>query len=174
MHEFFFLWLNFFACLCSEINESKLKVVNPNKAQLAGREFFAGYLAFKDKTQILGKRKHEAELDDEFCSSAWLNKINYGGLIYAKKDLVKDIGIMDKMFVEYNMSSTDGLLRTKNIIKDFTEMLKEKFGEKYDEKLLKRFALCRHIFRMRWLQQQLAAKTAETLRSVIKCISYRY
>ena len=78
------------------------------------------------------------------------------------------------MFVEYHISSQDGLLRSTQVVNNFTKLLKEKFGEKYEERLLKRFALCRTIFRMRWLQQQLASKQAETLRSVIKCISYKY
>ena len=153
---------------------NELKIVNPNKSQLAGRQFITGYLAFKNKKQVLGKRKHEAELDDEFIASAWLDKINYGGLIYGKKELLKDVGIMDQMFVEYHISSQDGLLRSTQVVNNFTKLLKEKFGEKYEERLLKRFALCRTIFRMRWLQQQLASKQAETLRSVIKCISYKY
>ena len=37
---------------------------------------------------------------------------------------------------------------TPNIIKSFTKLLVEKFGSKYDEKMLKRFSLRRHIFRM--------------------------
>ena len=160
-------------CLSSE-KTNELKIVNPNKSQLAGRQFITGYLAFKDKKQVLGKRKHEAELDDQFISSAWLDKINYGGLIYGKKELLKDVGIMDQMFVEYHITSHDGLLRSTQVVNNFTKLLKEKFGEKYEERLLKRFSLCRTVFRMRWLQQQLASKQPETLRSVIKCISYKY
>ena len=83
-----------------------------------------------------------------------------------------DIGEMDKMFVDYNLPSNDGLLRTPNVIKNFTNLLIEKIASKYEHRMLKRFSLSRHIFRMRWLQQQLAAKNTETLRSKIKCISY--
>ena len=77
----------FFACLSSN-TQQKLKTVKPNTAQLAGRVFFAGYLASKNKKQVLGKRKHEAILDDEFCTSAWIDRINFGGLSYPKKELV--------------------------------------------------------------------------------------
>ena len=77
----------FFACLSSD-TQQKLKSVKPNTAQLAGRVFFAGYLASKNKKQVLGKRKREAILDDEFCTSAWIDRINFGGLSYPKKELV--------------------------------------------------------------------------------------
>ena len=78
------------------------------------------------------------------------------------------------MFVMYHIDSEKGLLYSPDVIKNFTQMLIEKFGEKYEHRMLQRFSMARNMFRMRWLQQQLAAKHAESLRSRIKCISYKY
>ena len=78
------------------------------------------------------------------------------------------------MFVMYHINSENGLLYSTNVIKNFTQMLIEKFGEKYEHRMLQRFSMARNMFRMRWLQQQMAAEHAESLRSRIKCISYKY
>ena len=150
-----------------------MKFVEPNQAQKAGRAYVAGYLASKNKKNVLGKRKHKAAIDDEYCSSAWIDRVSFGGLSYPKKELVQDVGKMDEMFIKYNHSSKDGLLRTPKVTKEFTKLLITEFPQ-YEKRMLQRFSLSRHIFRMRWLQQQLAAKNPETLRSVIKCISYKY
>ena len=78
------------------------------------------------------------------------------------------------MFVMYHINSENGLLYSINVVKNFTQMLIEKFGEKYEHRMLQRFSMARTMFRMRWLQQQMASEHAETLRSRIKCISYKY
>ena len=93
-----------FLCLSSLKND--FKVLKPNTAQTAGRMYVAGYLASKNKSQILGKRKKEAALDDNFSTSAWLNRLDNGGLSYPQKDFLKDIDRMDELFVEYHKNST--------------------------------------------------------------------
>ena len=94
--------------------------------------------------------------------------------MYPRETLVEDVKIMDEMFKEYHQSSSDGLLRTVNVINGLVEIFAEKFEHKYDRKLLKKFANCRTMHRMRWVQRQMKAHQQETLRSKRKKLEHHY
>ena len=81
---------------------------------------------------------------------------------------------MDTMFKEYHQNSSDGLLRTVNVINGLVEVFAEKFEHKYDRKLLRKFANCRTMHRMRWVQRQMKAHQQETLRSKRKKLEHHY
>ena len=74
---------------------------------------------------------------------------------------------MDSMFKEYHKNSSDGLLRTVNVINGLVEIFAEKFEHKYDRKLLRKFANCRTMHRMKWVQRQMKSHHEETLRHSI-------
>ena len=84
--------------------------------------------------------------------------------MYPRVTLVEDVKIMDDLFKQHHQSSSDGLLRTCNVIKDFVDVLAEKFEIKYDRKLLHKFAMCRTMHRMKWVQRQMKSHHEETLR----------
>ena len=83
--------------------------------------------------------------------------------MYPRKTLVEDVKKMDAIFVKHHGNSTDGLIRTKNVVADLVKLLVEEFPY-YDEKLLKKFAMCRTMRRMKWVQKQMTAHHKETLR----------
>ena len=87
--------------------------------------------------------------------------------MYPRETLVADVKVMDDLFKEYHQSSSDGLLRTANVIANFVEILAEKFEHKYDRKMLKKFAMCRTMHRMKFLVRQIKAKHEESLRHSI-------
>ena len=45
--------------------------------------------------------------------------------MYPRETLVVDVKVMDDLFKEYHQSSSDGLLRTANVIANFVEILGE-------------------------------------------------
>ena len=87
--------------------------------------------------------------------------------MYPRETLVADVKVMDDLFKEYHQNSKDGLLRTANVIANFVEILAEKFEHKYDRKMLKKFAMCRTMHRMKFLVRQIKAKHEESLRHSI-------
>ena len=94
--------------------------------------------------------------------------------MYPRETLVEDVKIMDTMFKEYHQNSSDGLLRTVNVINGLVEIFAEKFEHKYDRKLLRKFANCRTMHRMRWVQRQMKSHHEETLRSKRKKLEHHY
>ena len=95
--------------------------------------------------------------------------------MYPRQTLVDDIKIMDQMFKKHHENSKDGLLRTTNVIADLVDKFRIEFGHKYDDKLLKRFAMCRTMHRLKWVQNQIIlAKHEESLRSKRKKLDYAY
>ena len=60
------------------------------------------------------------------------------------------------------------------VVGGFVEKLKEKFEQKYDEKLLRLFARCRTFHRMRWVQRQILAHHLESLRSKKKKLDFSH
>ena len=91
-----------------------------------------------------------------------------------RETLVNDIKIMDTLFKQFHQNSSDGLLRTNNVISGLVELFSEKFGHIYDKKLLKKYAMCRTMRCMRWIHQQMTAHQAETIRSKKKKLDYHY
>ena len=83
--------------------------------------------------------------------------------MYPRQTLVDDVKKMDKIFRNHHECSSDGLIRTKNVVGSLVELLVQEFPY-YDEKLLKKFAMCRTMRRMKWVQQQMIAHHKETLR----------
>ena len=83
--------------------------------------------------------------------------------MYPRQTLVDDVKKMDKIFRNHHECSSDGLIRTKNVVGGLVELLVQEFPY-YDEKLLKKFAMCRTMRRMKWVQQQMVAHHKETLR----------
>ena len=61
--------------------------------------------------------------------------------MYPRETLVVDVKVMDDLFKEYHQSSSDGLLRTANVIANLVEILAEKFEHKYDSKLLRKLRI---------------------------------
>ena len=94
--------------------------------------------------------------------------------MYPRETLVEDVKTMDSMFKEYHKNSSDGLLRTVNVINGLVEIFAEKFEHKYDRKLLRKFANCRTMHRMRWVQRQMKSHHEETLRSKRKKLEHHY
>ena len=87
--------------------------------------------------------------------------------MYPRKTLVEDVKIMDNLFKEYHQNSKDGLIRTENVIGGLVEIYVKHFEHKYDHKLLRKFANCRTMHRMRWVQRQMKSHHEETLRHSI-------
>ena len=87
--------------------------------------------------------------------------------MYPRKTLVEDVKIMDDLFKEYHQNSKDGLIRTEKVIGGLVEIYAKHFEHKYDHKLLRKFANCRTMHRMRWVQRQMKAHHEETLRHSI-------
>jgi hypothetical protein len=113
---------------------------------------------------------------DGFVASEWLDKISCGGLSYPSVALSNDIKVMDGIFQELHWNSEDGLSRDKGIIAKLTSKLVHEFPQ-YPEKMLKKFAKARTIFRMRSIQQEVfrvQLKLRETARSKKKKIEYMY
>ena len=110
-------------------DEETTKQYDNSISKTEGYKNIAGWLCYKaPKLSKLGKRKLELQESDEpgFCKSAWLdlknvaicsdNSVKAGGLKYARETLVEDVETMDLMFKEHHSSSSDGLLRTNNVI----------------------------------------------------------
>ena len=80
---------------------------------------------------------------------------------------------MDSLFEDFHRDSEDGLLRKCGVVEEFTNLLEQKFKPKYDRKLLKRFALCRTLFRMRAIARKMASDR-DTLRAERKKLEFSY
>ena len=93
--------------------------------------------------------------------------------MYPRESLVQDIKKMDTIFKEYHQNASDGLLRTTNVIGGLVELFSNEFPQ-YDSKFLKKFALCRTMRRMKWVQQRIVAHQEETLRSKKKKLDYHF
>ena len=76
---------------------------------------------------------------------------------YPTKEFQPDVKLFDSLFEDYHGTSKDGLSREYDVVKNFANLLEDKFkdqkfedGEpKYDRKLFRKFALSRTLFRMR-------------------------
>ena len=100
------------------------------------------------------------------------------GLSYPKTDFVNDVRLMDSLFEDFHRDSEDGLLRKCGVVEEFTNLLEQNFKNsdgqpKYDQKLLKRFALCRTLFRMRAIARKMASDR-DTLRAERKKLEFTY
>ena len=71
------------------------------------------------------------------------------GMSYPSTEFLKDVKLWDSMFEDYHKSAPDGLLRTLGVVQGLVDLIKKQFGDKYDEKIIKKFALSRTCFRMR-------------------------
>ena len=93
--------------------------------------------------------------------------------MYPRETLVKDVKLMDTFFHKYHEESKDGLMRTANVIGGLVKILVQEFPQ-YSEELLRKFAMCRTMRRMKWVKQQMTAHHEETLRSKRKKSEYAY
>ena len=134
-----------------------------------------GYLVHKSKDSRLGKRKYDIplEYEDDFVASEWIDRRNRGGLQYAYKSFYRDVRLWEHMFREFHKDSYDGLSREKNVVKNLTNQLIEKFGGvgHYDHQTLWNFAFVRSMTRLKALQRHLAG-TGESYRSKTKRIEF--
>ena len=74
---------------------------------------------------------------------------------YPSNEFLKDVKLWDSLFEDYHKSAPDGLLRTLGVVQGLVDLIKKQFGDKYDEKLIKKFALSRTCFRMRAIGRKL-------------------
>ena len=124
-----------------------------------GFKYFAGFLG--RKSDGLTVPDNNLVQDENFVSSQWIDSRNFGGMNYPRKTLLEDVKKMDKIFEQFHESSKDGLKRDKNITNDLVDILEKEFPN-YEKKILKKFALSRSIFRMRYMIKLMSGK--ETLR----------
>ena len=90
---------------------------------------------------------------------------------------LKDVTIMDGIFERFHMCSSGkgpNLIRTPMVTKKLIQKIQDRFSDKYPPRMIKKFAISRTIFRMRWLQYKEKAKHLESLRSLTKRNDYRY
>ena len=96
-------------------------------------------------------------------TSSWLGLQSREGQMYPRDTLIEDVKKMDIVFKKYHQNGSDGLLRTANVIGGLVKELANEFPQ-YDAALLKKFAMCRTMRRMKYVQQQIIAHHTETLR----------
>jgi hypothetical protein len=75
-------------------------------------------------------------------------------LSYPTKVFVPEVKLFDNLFDDYHKDSKDGLSREFDVVKNFKNLLEQKFKDQdgqpmYDGKMLQKFALSRTLFRMR-------------------------
>ena len=128
--------------------------------------------------------KHLVELakdnyvKEEFVSSEWIKLRNLTGEYhFPKEDLVNDVKTMDELFREFHhnapgLYAPNDLKRDPNVIRDYLEILKDHFSDKYPLKMLRRFARTRTFFRQRHIQKQF--QRIESSRSKKTKIEYGY
>ena len=140
-----------------------------------GFHYIAGWLGSKDAKDLVKKVK-ECYEDENFVQSEWIKMRDFGQLNLPSGQLVSDLKQMDEEFRKFHseapgLFAPNDLRRTENVIKDFTEILLEKFPA-YPQKLVKRFARARTFFRQRHMQKHILKVESE--RSKINKIRFSY
>ena len=127
--------------------------------------FVAGWIAHKMNNEDLGIRSSDKNWDWNQTESLapWIFKLSRGGLKVPTNEFLSDMECFEYEFIKFH--GLHELSRKANIIREFEEILWNKFGPstrfEYSKKLLSLFARSRTFFRLRNLIQKLKDKKAE-------------
>ena len=127
--------------------------------------FVAGWIAHKMKNEDLGLKSNNDYWAWERAESLapWIFQLSRGGLKVPTNEFMSDMECFEYEFIKFH--GLHELSRKANIIRDFEEILINKFGPstkyEYSKKLLSLFARSRTYFRLRNMIQKLKDKKAE-------------
>ena len=88
-------------------------------------------------------------------------------MAYAATPLYKDVKLWESLFEDFHKNTVDGLSRGVRVVEEFGNHILKEFP-KYDtvmQKVVKRYALTRTLFRMRAIGRKMANDRIETLRA---------
>ena len=138
-----------------------------------GIKYVSGFLLRRAGWEEKMVKDKDANINKEdIVESKWIDSLNTGGLSYPARSIVTDVKHMDAHFARFHKEAADGLMRQKNITKDFADLLAKVFPD-YPLKFLEQFAFARTMFRLRQMKLDLAG-SKESARSKKKCIDFAY
>lgn len=132
-------------------NSSSTDSANSSDCSELGLKYFAGYLAFKFRSDMRHLGSPTDQMDPAELPS-WLKSLSRGGLICPTADFVLQIKQFEGHF---KMLHGDEVSSDKNVVKRLTAMLCVAYP-KVPKKLVEKYSFVRTMFRVRYMNSQIA------------------
>ena len=130
---------------------------------MLGLSYVMGFIARKFAKEFpdLGSKTGHLPYDPYFYTqSHWIFHLSEGGLTAPSDQFLNDGKEFERLFNEFH-GLRSNINRGEWVISRFTDVLKEKFGEKYDSKVLALFSKTRTFIRIRDLNLEYIQRKRE-------------